>query len=72
MTSRPAPVPAPAPPADPGGFPTSLTFYLSAAERATVLTGLARLNRDRTKALLGLLGTRRRRPPAQTQKGTHP
>ncbi len=46
-------VPEPAP--EPGTLPHSLTFFLSSRERRDVLRELKRLERDRSRALLGVL-----------------
>lgn len=56
-TPRPTPAvpPAPEPPPAPGLMPASLTFFLTGAQRRAVLERLARIHRDRARALLGAL-----------------
>jgi hypothetical protein len=49
--------PAPAPPIE--TLPHPLTFFLSEGERQAVLARLRRCERDRTRALLGVLGIQR-------------
>ena len=48
-------VPHPAPPTDKDSLPTSLTLYLTAAQRRAVLRALRRIHPDRSAALLAAL-----------------
>jgi hypothetical protein len=49
------PSPVPAPPPVPERLPASLTFFLTGAQRRAVLERLARIHRDRARALLDAL-----------------
>lgn len=62
QTTRPrtASPPRPAPPPPLGRLPASLTFFLTASQRAGVLRALSALDRDRAAALLKALGLNER------------
>lgn len=49
-------VPEPSPPPDPERLPSAVTFFLSAGQRRAVLAALRAIDRDRTRALLRVLG----------------
>ncbi len=56
LASREKPsIPRPAPPLAESLLPTSLTLYLTAAQRRAVLRALRRIHPDRTAALLAAL-----------------
>ncbi len=56
MTKKQPRVPRPAPPPEPGELPRTLTFALTADERAAVLRVLRRYDSDRALALRMALG----------------
>lgn len=62
-------VPRPAPPPEPGVLPRTLTFALTADERAAVLRVLRRYASDRSLALRMALGLERNTPPREKRRG---
>ncbi|MBC7771236.1 MAG: hypothetical protein H7210_01950 [Pyrinomonadaceae bacterium] len=63
-------VPMPAPPPDPAGLPVSITFFLTAQQRSTVIKRLGGVSGDRTRALLKVLGIRPASSVCVIYKGT--
>ncbi len=64
MPTQPNRVPRPAAPPEPGDLPRTLTFALTARQRADVLRVLRRYDPDRALALRMALGIERTPPAA--------